>query len=700
MPEFPFHRSMERGGAMSRIGKLGPCALGAWLLILTLGSLGCGKYSSSSPPPTVKVTLTPNPTASMNLGSTLQFSATVTANKSVISTPIKFISRNNTIVSFSPSGLACAGTWDKSFIVCSPGSAGVVNVLASGFGTASTVTRVYVHPQVTAINVAAIVQPPPNCVSQNQTETFQATAFSGNTDITPVVGPLTWSVLDPSVAKISTTASGLQPNQVQLTANQPGLTQVFASASQLNGQPATFQTCPVQALSVVASSTGSNTLSLQSNSSSLLAPTAVDTQGVPISVSGLTWISSQPGVATTKAGSVTAGRPGGAAVFPVCSPPSCNVHLSPIYSSNVVSTTVTGNAVAETIFVTSTGCFGAAGCTTSLVPINTQTNTVGTALTLPSPPNSFVIDSTGTNGYFGTAPGLKTLAISAGTFRSSNTVAGKVLAVSPNGNQVIVSNTTASPNVVNVIDVKAGSSTPLLLPGVTAAVFSPDSTTAYLFAGSTMSVFSTTQPLQTVTLPGPATDAAFLTTGTFGLVGSTPSTISLFNGCDRAAPASPNTSTVSTISAPSLLASLPDAKTAVAVTSPGFTTIAVNTTAAGCPPPATATSTFHDFGQGGFTPKQVLVSSNGKRLYVVSNLSEVLAYDFPTASAMVIPLNPGATPLAAALTLAGNDLYVGASDGTIHHLDTVGLQDVGQIPVTLCSNTSVSCPPNVVALRP
>jgi len=72
MPEFPFHRSMERGGAMSRIGKLGPCALGAWLLILTLGSLGCGKYSSSSPPPTVKVTLTPNPTASMNLGSTLQ----------------------------------------------------------------------------------------------------------------------------------------------------------------------------------------------------------------------------------------------------------------------------------------------------------------------------------------------------------------------------------------------------------------------------------------------------------------------------------------------------------------------------------------------------------------------------------------------------------------------------------------------------
>jgi hypothetical protein len=85
---------------------------------------------------------------------------------------------------------------------------------------------------------------------------------------------------------------------------------------------------------------------------------------------------------------------------------------------------------------------------------------------------------------------------------------------------------------------------------------------------------------------------------------------------------------------------------------------------------------------------------------VISNLSAIMVFDFTSASASTISLSPSATPLTGALTLAGNDLYVGASDGTVHHLDTVGLRDVGQIPVTLCGNSSVSCPPDVVVLRP
>lgn len=683
---------------MSRIAKLGPCTAVSLGIILTLASLGCGKYSSSSSgPPTVTVSLSPSPTASMNLGSTLQFSATVTVNKTVLTTPITFISKSPGVVSFSPSGLACAGSWDKSFIVCSPGPPGVVNVLANGYGTASSVTKVYVHPQVTSIQAVAVNPPSPGCISQNQTENFQATVLSGNTDITPFVGPLNWAVMDATVAKTSTTAAGLQAGQVQLTANQPGLTQVFASTSQVNGQPASFETCPVQALSVTANTTGTDSLSLQSGSSTQLTAAAVDTQGVAISLSGLTWISSQPGVATAKSGGVTAVSPGGAAVFPVCSPPNCNVHMSAIYSADVVSTKVTGTVPAQTVYVTSTGCAGDANCKASLVPINTQTNATGTAIALPNPPSSFLIDSTGTNAYFETAFGLKLLALGAGTFQSANSIGGKLLAVSPDGSQVIVSNTTSNPNVVYVIN--KGNAAPLLLSGVTAAVFSPDSTTAYLFAGSTMWVYSSTQPVQKITLAGPATEAAFLTTGAFGFVGSTPSTVSLFDGCDNAAPASPNTSAVSTISAPALLSALPDGKTIIAVNSTGFDSIAVSTSAAGCPPPVTAAAAFHDFGQGAFTPVQALVSSDGTRLYVISNLG-VLVYDFTSASPNIIPLNPSATPLAAALTLSGNDLYVGASDGTVHHLDTVGLRDVGQIAVTLCSNTSLSCPPNVVALRP
>lgn len=631
----------------------------------------------------------------MNLGSTLQFSASVTNNKTVISTPITFLTSNNRILSFSPGGLACAGSWGPNFIVCNPGAPGIVTVRASGYGTPSPQTTVYVHPQVTNITLNPASSP---CVPQNQAEIFQATVLSGGTDITPFVGPLTWSVMEPAVGKTSTT--GLHANQVQITAAQPGLTHIFANVSGLNGQSVPFETCPVQSISVLDSSTGTASLSLQKGSSATLTPTVTDSQGNVISVTGLTWISSQPGVATTKSGSVTGVSPGGAAIFPVCAPPSCNVNLYEVYSSNVVKTTVTGSAVASTVYVASTGCLGISGCKASLIPINTQTNTAGTAIALASPPNSMAFDSTGAKAYFGSAAGLQVLSFTGNTSTGFGTGAGRVLAVSADGTQAIVSDTTSNPNVVYIVNSKSSTSTPFLLSGVTTAAFSPDSSAAYLLSGSTLYVYSTTRALQTINLPGPSSDAAFLTTGTFGFVGSTPTTVSLFDGCDNASPQSPNTSTVTT-SDPTLLAALPDSNTMAAAASDEITTIAVTTSAAGCPPPVTASPTPHPLGQGNFTPKQLLVSSDGAHLYVTSDLNSVIIYDIATNAVRAVALNPSATPLSAALTLSGQDLYVGASDGTIHHLDVSNsFSDLGRIPISLCSNTTASCPPNLMALRP
>jgi WD40 repeat protein len=379
------------------------------------------------------------------------------------------------------------------------------------------------------------------------------------------------------------------------------------------------------------------------------------------------------------------------------------VNLHAVYSSNVVSTTVTGTVGTGTVYVASTGCYGTANCTASLIPINTSTNTAGSAITISSPPNSMVVDLTGANVYFGTAAGLRILATSTGAFTGMNSVVGKVLAASPDGTKAIVSNTTGNPNVVYVVDSKASTSSPLLLNGVTAATFSPDSTTAYLLAGSTLYVYSTTRALQTISLPASASDAAFLATGTFGFVATPPSTVNLFDGCDNAAPQSPNTPTVTTASPPALLAALPDGKTMVAVTSPGFTSIAVTTSAAGCPPPVTATANkLQDLGQGPFTPKQVLVSSNGSRLFVISNLNTIMVYDFTSDSVRTISLSSGATPLRGALTLSGQYLYVGASDGTVHVLDAASdsPSDLQRIPVSLCSDTSAGCLPDLVAVRP
>jgi hypothetical protein len=443
-------------------------------------------------------------------------------------------------------------------------------------------------------------------------------------------------------------------------------------------------------------------LPLQKSSTGTVIPTVLDTQGNGITVSGLTWLSSQPGVATARTGGVvTAVNPGGTAITAVCDPPSCNTNLDPIYPVNVVNATVTGSSTSNTVYVTSTGCFGVAvSCQTSLIPIDTQSNTAGTAITLPSAPNSLVIDDAGTNAFMGTVGGLRQFNIAAIAFKTAANVKGNVLAVSPDANLVVVSDTADTPNVVSVVNVKSSSSTPLLLSGVTAAVFSPDSTIAYLLSGSTLYLYSTTHPLQTITLPGPATGAAFLATGAFGFVASTPSTVSLFNACNSTPATSPNTSTVS-VSAPAMMAALPDGKTMAVVNSPGFSSIAVSTPGIGCPPGETATAAFHSFGQGSFTPKQLLVSSDGNRLYVISDLDRVMVYDFTSNSARAIALNPSATPLSAALTRSGTDLYVGASDGTVHHLDTsTSFSDVGQIPVKLCSNASISCPPNLLAARP
>jgi len=319
---------------------------------------------------------------------------------------------------------------------------------------------------------------------------------------------------------------------------------------------------------------------------------------------------------------------------------------------------------------------------------------------MPSAPSSFLVDPTGTRAYFGTTGGLRILTLAGSTLLTAGSVKGKVLAVSPDDTLVIVSDTTDSPNAIYVFNSKTNATTPFLISGVTAAAFSPDSTSAYLLAGSTLYLYSTTHPLQTISLPAPATGAAFLATGAFGFVARTDSAISLFNGCNGAPPASPNTATVATSAQPNLLTSLPDGKTMVAVDTTGFTSVAVATSAAGCPPPVSATASSINFGQGSFTPKQVLVSSDGNRIYVLSNLSTVIIYDFRSRLVQTITLSPSATPLSGALSLSGNDLYVGASDGTVHHLDTVRLQDAGQIPVTLCNNNSVSCPPDIVALRP
>jgi hypothetical protein len=684
---------------MGRFRKLSSGIAVFCLVSLALELTACGGGGGSSGPPApVTVNISPS-TASLTLGSTLQFNASALQNKQVIASTFTFHSSNTKALSIAPSGLACAGTWDSRFIVCNPGETGVVQVTASGSGATSTAANVYVHPQVTGITITPVNPPSIACLSQNLTEVFQASVSSSGTDITSLVGPLNWGLVDGTVGKISTTATGLQPNQVQVTANQPGLTHVFAAVGNFNGTGPTFETCAVNSISLAVSSSGAKSLQVSPGASTALTATVIDSQGNPNTAANLTWYSSQTGAATAKPGSVTAVGAGGAAIAASCAPPNCNVSLQPIFSGNVVGVTVTGSTNTSTIYVTSTGCGNASGCQSMLVPITSNNDTAGTAVTVPHTPNSVAFNAT--TGFFGTASGLEQLSLTNNTFSLSNTIRGKVLALSPDGKLLVVSNTSVSPNVVNIFHTDTGSVTSLLLSGVTAAAFSPDSVKAYLVGGSNLYVYSTREPLRIISLSTAANGAAFLTTGSFGfLAGGTASAVNVFANCDNSQPPGPN-DTAPITGTPTHIVSVPDSAAVLAVNTPGITTIPVTTDAVGCPPSiSVGTPVFHDFAQGPFAAKQLLVSSDGTRAYVISNLPSVLVYEIGSGLVSTIPLASTPTPLSAVLTVKGNALYVGANDGKVHHLDTAAQSDVKQIPVTLCSGASVTCQPDLLALKP
>ncbi len=193
---------------------------------------------------------------------------------------------------------------------------------------------VFVHPPIDNISVVGVlpdgVQVQEPCLSQSQSMTVEAHAYSQGTDITASVGPFTWSANNPSVVTLTplpNNAFHFATNQATATANTPGITYIYASAngvssssfqqpqltnSQGAGSPVLdfFATCPVQniALELGAAGSGRTTFNVPKGSTSgsqTVIATVTDIMGnssLPNTVGGivlskipLTWTSSQPG---------------------------------------------------------------------------------------------------------------------------------------------------------------------------------------------------------------------------------------------------------------------------------------------------------------------------------------------------------------------------------------------------------------------
>lgn len=353
---------------------------GLWLAIAVCSLLAlpaCGKGSKSNTPLFPgKVTITPGNTTSVQLGGTLIFTAAVqTVSGTNISTPVTYTSSDTSILNLAPNGIACGGHWDVAFTTCTPGTTGVALVTASALGGNSEPTYVFVHPPIDNVTVSGVlltgvpIQEP--CLSQSQTMTVEAHAFSRGTDITASVGPFTWSASNAAVVTLTplpntavnpltNTTYNFPTNQATATAVTPGIAYIYASAGGATNasfqQPTLtnasggtspvldfFATCAIENIALEVGNAGSgqtNLVAAKGGTTQSIFATLTDIMGnsslpntdagIVLSKIPLTWSVSQPGavgVATgcTQSCAVSLTSPGAGTITASCSPPTCNV---------------------------------------------------------------------------------------------------------------------------------------------------------------------------------------------------------------------------------------------------------------------------------------------------------------------------------------------------------------------------------------
>jgi hypothetical protein len=356
-------------------------------LSLFLSLAACGGHKAGPPIYPARVNLAPGTNSSLTLGGVIVFAATVqTANNTTINTAVTYSSSNTSVLNLAPNGVACAGHWDVAFTTCSPGEVGVVQVTASALGVTSEPTFVFVHPAIDSVSVTGIltnglpVQEP--CLSQGQSMTIEAHAFSQGTDITASVGPFNWSANNNSVVAITPILNTYIDNVVFATneatakAVTPGFTYIYASASGVTStsfqqpqytnslnqtSPALdfFATCPIENIALEIGSAESGQTTVVAAKGTATASTVIatltdimensslpNTDGAPVlSKVPLTWTASQPGAVGTSAAcaqscSLSFASPGAGTVTASCSPPTCNVGFPEIPASFLTNGTL------------------------------------------------------------------------------------------------------------------------------------------------------------------------------------------------------------------------------------------------------------------------------------------------------------------------------------------------------------------------
>jgi hypothetical protein len=698
---------------------------------------GCGHGGLG---PVNSVTVTPA-SVSLSPGGVVQLTPTASdKNGNVVANSTFTYAVSGSAVTVSNSGLVCGGPWDSltTPVVCNKGPVGTATIKVTATGGGGTATSAdipaNVHQKIDFVRVvppgttsACTAQSPaPTCVSQGatapaNTQQFQAIACSndtafctanGTTTPCPVANPGTYSFASSqtSVGVISTTQpTGQDPSEVTVTAGSPGLSNITASIASVTSNPAAFETCPAQSIAVHATGSAATSFSVAANASQVLTADVLDTHGVAFTSITLDWHTSQPHVASVStSGTVTAATPGTSSIAASCSSATCNVGVGGVFS-NVVTATVTGTS-AQTVYAT-TSATPASGTGNTLIPIDT--NTAGTAITLPTNAtiNSLVIDAAGAKGYLGSDQGLIVLTTSTNAVAAPiGTVTGKVLAVSPDGSRVIVSdakNANPSSRVVYVFNSSSNAvENTLAISNAVAATWAPDSQRAYILDGSAKTISSYASSLGAHTIGSSANDVNVLASGHLVMVAN--SGDDLFAVCDNSLAGHVNSGT------PQLISTIPNGSGGIDVTTSTVDQfdIAFQNVGGGCPPVLTtnpiAPSSYSFTGVPTFTPQQLLLTPDSTKAIVIGDQPSILLYKVgATASAgsaaPLIALAAGATPACSAshttdcggVTLDSTTLYVGGSDKTVHRIDLTANSGNGSD----AQQITVPFTPDLVAVR-
>ncbi|MCU1286433.1 MAG: Fibronectin type domain protein [Acidobacteriales bacterium] len=668
------------------------------VFIIGLSFTACGGGSSTgTTPATPTITISPA-NLSLNFGQFVQLTPTMTdANGVQVFTPTPVYASSSPNVQVTAAGFVCAGTWNSltTPTVCTPDPtftsvpSATITVTA---GTLSATVPVAVHNRISRVTLTSSGA----CVSQNLTQQFTAHAFdANNVDITASAGTFSFSSSDSTIATIDA-ATGIA------TSKLPGSATISSAINGVFSLPATFIACPPSSIALTPT-----TVTSASGASQQLTPVVTDTAGNVITGLALTYSSSQPIVASSSsAGLVSTVSAGSTGIVASCSPPTCNGGAAASFAvfSNLVPVTVSGSS-SSTVYVT--------GATAnSIVPIDTTTNTVGTAIAIAQVNsvqptiNSMLFNPAGDTAYLGTDQGLIPLNASTNVTGTVVATPGKVLAVSPDGKKVVVADQTATPPKTYVVDATTSTFVTLGISTVSsAASFSADSLKLYLVSktSATLAVYSAVVPFQTITLSAPANDVTMLTQGSLAyLAGGTANTITARATCNNSVLANP----VIVGATPLLIGSTFDSTHVLGVDTNNIYDVTVSNIAlpanSACPVTATNALTTKAFPSAIATPKQLIITSGGTRAFVTNNTSNVMAYSTATATTSAIPLlNGGTSTTTGGATLDGLQLYVGAlGRNDVHRIDLTTNTDAQQIAVSLKDVNGATVSPDFVAVRP